>query len=154
MVHLHSSRRFSGLQNIADLEGPSLPGLAILDVFPEGEYYFFATAIDGERFFGTAKLSHDLTAPTTFLFPADGAVVNPSGFTIEWTPVVGAEKYILEIENKTDGLGNLIEFPGDVTSFKVPASLLAPGAEYQSAVNAIGENGNIVQVEVSYSIAN
>lgn len=154
VVNLRASSRFRGIQNIADLEGPALPGLAILDVFPEGKYYFFATATDGERFFGTAELSHELTDPTSFLSPTDGAVVSPSGFTIEWTPVEGAERYLLEIENETDDLGNLIELPGDVTSFEVPASLLAPGAEFQSAVNAIGDNGNIVQVEVAYSIGN
>ena len=128
--------------------------MAILDVFPEGRYYFFATATDGEKFFGTAELSHGLTAPTTFLSPTEGAVVSSLGFTIEWTPVAGAERYILEIENETDDLGNLIELPGDVTSFEVPASLLAPGADFQSAVNAIGDNGNIVQVEVAYSVGN
>lgn len=154
VVTVQSSGRTGGIQNVADLEGPSLPGLEILDVFPEGTYYFFGLATDGERFFGTAELSHDLTAPTAFLSPTDGAVVSPSGLTIEWTPVMGAERYVLEIENKTDDLGNLIELPGNVTSFEVPASLLAPGAEYQSAVNAIGDNGNIVQVEVSYSVGN
>ena len=151
VVSVRGSRSKGGMQNIADLESPALDGLAITDRYPEGMYYFFGIATDGERFFGSAELSHELTEPTTILSPMEGDVVSPSGFTIMWTAVDGAEIYILEIENDSDELGNILELPGDVTHFDVPASLLAPEAEFETSVIAVGENGNLVQVEVLYS---
>jgi hypothetical protein len=56
-------------------ESPEPPGEAILAAYPEGSYRFDGVTHKGERFAGTARLSHELPPATVILSPADGASI-------------------------------------------------------------------------------
>ena len=88
-----------------------------------------------------------MTEPTTILSPDEEAVKDPYGFTIEWAVVEGASMCILEIENDTDERGNVSKLPDGVAPFELPA-----GAEFKTALIAVGANDNVLQDKVEYSI--
>ena len=46
-----------------------------------------------------------------------------------------------------------LNLPPGVTSFEVPPGLLVPGSDYQVGIQTVGENGNIVAVEVTFTTA-
>lgn len=136
-------------------ESPEPPGEAILASYPEGRYKFFGVSVTGERFTSFAYLSHQLTAAAVILTPAQDAVVDGTSLTIEWSAVPGVREYIVEIENEsTDPEQSLrVNLPPDATSFPVPAALLAPGSDMQVGIGTVGDNGNIVFTEVTFSTA-
>lgn len=134
-------------------ESPEPEGEAILAAYPEGAYKFLGFATDGEKFAGTSVLSHELPSPITILWPMSGQVVPSDALTIQWSQAADASSIILEFENESADPEQsfTLNFPADVTSFGVPASLLVPGADYQVGVAAIGDTGNIVFAEVEFS---
>ncbi|MBA3562641.1 MAG: fibronectin type III domain-containing protein [Gammaproteobacteria bacterium] len=154
VLAVRSPARVMGLRELL-FETPEPEGEQILSVYPEGRYKFRGIAEDGERFFGTARLSHRLPHPTMIIHPASGQEVPADSLTIQWSQVPGIEQFLLEFENESaDPEQSLtINLPPDVTSFEVPPSLLIPGADYQVGVATIARNGNIVFVEVEFSTA-
>jgi hypothetical protein len=133
-------------------ESPEPPGEAILASYPEGTYVFKGVTHAGERFVGRAHLSHDLPLAALILAPSDGACVPPGPLVIEWSAVTNAEQIILELENESADPEQSFTFslPADATRFELPATLIAPGASYQLGIGTVGENGNIVFVEVGF----
>ena len=147
------SRRM-GLREFA-FETPEPPGAQILTVYPPGEYAFYGSATDGERFRGTAELSHELPPPSVIIFPMDGQVVPADSLTIQWSQVPGIAQLILEFENESAEPEQTLtlNLPPDLTSFDVPQPLLVPNADYQVGIATVAHNGNIVFVEVEFSTA-
>jgi hypothetical protein len=147
-------RHLMGLREFL-FETPEPEGEQILALYPEGNYTFSGIADDGERFRGTAELSHDLPPPTVILFPSPGEAVPADALTVQWSQVPGIEQFLFEFENESADPEQalLLNLPPNVTSFDVPRALLVPGADYQVGVATIAENGNTVFVEVEFSTA-
>jgi hypothetical protein len=133
-------------------ESPEPPGEAILAAYPEGAYHFRGQTHRGQRFAGSARLSHQLPAGTVILSPQDESTVEPGPLTIQWSAVSGVTRYLLELENESANPEQALTFtlPPTATSFEVPASVMAPGADYQLSIGTVGANGNVVFVEVSF----
>jgi len=133
-------------------ESPEPPGEAILAAYPEGRYSFDAVTHRGERFAGTARLSHELPPATVILSPADGASIPAGPLLIQWSAVPGAAQILLELENESADPERVLTFnlPADATSFEVPAALVSPAASYQLSIGIVAGNGNRVFVEVGF----
>ena len=133
-------------------ESPEPPGEAILAAYPEGRYRFDGVTHAGERFAGTALLSHELPPATVILSPADGASIPAGPLLIQWSAVPGAAQILLELENESADPEQVLTFnlPADATSFEVPAALMTPAASYQLSIGTVAGNGNRVFVEVGF----
>lgn len=147
-----TDRSIMGMREFV-FESPEPPGEAILAAYPEGRYKFFGVSVTGERFISYAELSHQLPASAVITTPAQDAVIDGNSLTIEWSAVPGVRGYIVEIENEsTDPEQSLrVNLPPDATNFPVPAALLTPGSDMQVGIGAVGETGNIVFTEVTFS---
>lgn len=134
-------------------ESPEPPGEAILAAYPEGKYRFKGQTHEGVRFEGSARLSHQMPAPTVILWPADESTVSTQALTIQWSAVPGVSQYLLELENESADPEQALSFnlPPGATSFEVPASLLSAGAGYQLSLGTVAANGNIVFVESGFA---
>jgi hypothetical protein len=136
-------------------ETPEPAGSAILQHYPEGTYLLFGTATNGQRFVGSAELSHELPGETTIVSPVDGAVVAPGALNIRWAAVANAARYIVEFENESATPEQSFSFVvgNAATSFAVPSALVAPGSEFQVGVATVHANGNVVFVESTFATA-
>lgn len=136
-------------------ESPEPPGEAVLAGYPEGTYVFLGVSTTGEHFRGTAELSHELPGETTILYPVSDSVIPATALTIQWSAVPGIREYILEFENESldPEQALTVNLPAGTTSFEVPTVLLIPGSEYQVGIQTVGENGNIVAIESTFSTA-
>ncbi|MGH8242879.1 MAG: hypothetical protein ACRETY_05950, partial [Steroidobacteraceae bacterium] len=108
----------------------------------------------GERFRSVVTLSHDLPAEATILAPAEDAEVPArEALTIRWSAVPGIEKFVLEFENESADPERAltIDLPPGATSYRIPARLLPPGAEFQVGIHSVAGNGNIVAVESAFT---
>ena len=134
-------------------ESPEPPGEAVLAGYPEGEYLFVGLSTAGERFRGSASLSHQLPGETTILHPVHESVIPADSLTIQWSAVPGIREYILEFENESADPEQALtlNLPPDTTSFEVPPALLVAGSDYQVGVQTVSDDGNIVAVEVTFS---
>jgi hypothetical protein len=85
--------------------------------------------------------------------PAADQVVPDGPLTVQWAAVPDAAEYLLEIQNESaDPEQTLtVNVPRGTTNFIVPASFMVPGSDYQVGLATVGENGNIVFVEVAFS---
>jgi hypothetical protein len=133
-------------------ESPEPPGEAILAAYPEGRYRFHGVTHGGERFAGTARLSHELPPATVIVSPADGASIPPGPLLIQWPAVPDAVQILVELENESADPEQVLTFnlPAHATSFEVPAALMSPAANYQLSHGTVAGNGNRVFVEVGF----
>jgi len=154
VVAVQAPPRSRGLREFK-FETPEPAGEQILAHYPEGTYLLFGTATNGQHFVGSAELSHTMPGTTVITSPRDGQVVPQGPLTMRWVAVPDAAQYVLEVQNESaDPEQTLtVNLPADTTSFVVPASFVIPGGEYQAAVATIGDNGNFISVEVTFSIA-
>lgn len=152
VVDVRSPRRVLGMRQFR-FESPEPPGDAIFASYPEGEYRFVGRSIAGERFVGTATLSHQLPSPVTILWPMQDQVVPSDSLTIQWSQAMDASGILLEFENESADPEQtlLINLPSDTTSFEVPSAMLVPGAEYQIGIASVAESGNLVFTELQFS---
>jgi hypothetical protein len=136
-------------------ETPEPEGSAILERYPEGDYLYFGTATSGQRFVGSAELSHELPGETTIVSPAHETVIAPGALTIAWSAVPDAAQYIVELENESANPEQSLSFTvgRETTSFVVPAALILADSDYQVGIGAVHENGNVVFVETTFSTA-
>lgn len=116
----------------------------VLAAFPEGVYEFEGRTIDGTLIRGEAELSHDIL-PAPSLFASVGADV-----VVSWSPVDGAEGYLVEIEHDELDVNITARVPADATSFTVPGSFLQPGTEYEVGVATLSPNGNVAFAESTF----
>lgn len=137
-------------------ESPEPPGEAILAAYPEGTYTFTGVSSIGERFRGQAVLSHELPAPVTILHPAQNARVGAGSLSVQWSAVTGISEYVIEFENESADPEQIlrVNVPGSQTSFEIPSSMLAAGADYQVGVWTVATNGNVSIAETTFSTVN
>jgi Fibronectin type III domain len=130
-------------------EEPSLDEMSLdqfLALFPEGEYEFLGTTVEGENLAGTATLTHDIPDAPVVVSPEEGPV-DPDNTVISWNPVesppgIEITGYEVTVE-RVDPLRILsADLPPTSTSFTVPADFLEPGTEYKFEVLAIEASGN------------
>lgn len=116
--------------------------------FPEGEYKFTGTTIDGKKMKGSATFTHNIPDGPTLVAPVENATVDPTqDLTIEWEPVTtpdGIEivRYQILVEQEEPLRSFSIEVLADVTSITVPAAFFEPRQAYKFEVLAIEEGGN------------
>jgi hypothetical protein len=137
-------------------ESPEPPGAAVLAAYPEGRYVLVGVSTTGERFRSVLTLSHELPPASVILSPAEDAEVPArESLVIRWSQVHGIEKIILEFENESADPERAltIDLPPGATSYRIPASLLPPGSEFQIGVHSVAENGNLVVVESAFTTA-
>jgi hypothetical protein len=137
-------------------ETPEPPGEAILAFYPEGRYVLRGVSTTGEEFRSVLTLSHDLPPAVTILYPAEDAELPArQALVVRWSAAPGIEQFIVEIENESADPEQalVINLPPDATSFRVPASFMRPGSEFQIGVHTVAENGNVVAVETAFTTA-
>lgn len=133
-----------------------MPLRDILALFPEGEYSFSGTTVEGDRLTGTATLSHDIPAGPVVQSPADGAVVSPDDVVVTWEPVtepagidIGGYQVIVEREDPLRVFQ--VTLPSTATSLTVPSEFLETGTDYKVEVLAIEASGNQTITETSFA---
>jgi len=123
----------------------------LLASYPAGVWSIEGRGELGERFAGTAILSHEVVpAPndaTTEIDPATGAA------HVTWSAVSGATAYLVDISNEVLGLELQVTLPATETCFELPACLLEPGATYEVGVGSIGVDGNLAVLEGWFATA-
>lgn len=122
--------------------------------FPEGEYLFRGKGNDGERFFGTATLTHDIPNGPLLVGPhVGGALVDPDHAVVEWepvaapngSPIIGYQVLVVLGETGLSALPKItldVMMPPTATSLAVPPGFLRRDTLYEWEVLAIEESGN------------
>jgi hypothetical protein len=154
VVDVEAPSKTRGLREFL-FETPEPEGSAVLEQYPEGTYFYFGTATSGQRFVGSAELSHDLPGATTIVSPVEESVIAPGALTIVWSAVPDAAQYIVEFENETADPEQSFSFVvgPEMTSFVVPTALVVPRSDFQVGVASVHENGNIMFSETTFSTA-
>jgi hypothetical protein len=136
------------------LESAEPPDLdVVLASFPQGVYTISGRTVDGECISGTAELSHAVAPPTTLLTPTEEQVVPINSVVLSWSPVAGAERYVVELNNENNGAESTFQVFPPTTSMAIPSQFLQAGAEYQFGVGVRTTNGNITFVETTFFTA-
>jgi hypothetical protein len=140
-------RRSIGLRefNLESAEPPDLA--AVLRSFPEGLYGFSGRTVSGGCLQGQAALSHQIAPATILLIPAENQVVALGQLVLSWAAVAGAERYVVELNNESNGAEMKLDVFPPTTSLAIGPPLLQAGSEYQFAVGVRMPNGNITFVE-------
>jgi hypothetical protein len=131
-----------------------LPIERLLERFPAGEYRFRGEGLDGERYVGSAHLTHDLPEGPTLVSPLEGgAPQDPQNTTVVWepvappnaSPVIGYQVLVVDPNTGITALPKVIldvMMPPTATSMAVPPGFLQPNTEYEWEVLAIERGGN------------
>jgi len=119
--------------------------------YPEGAYAFAGVAAGGDRYAGTATLSHRLPPTATVLSPVDEAEdVAIAGLVITWTPAADVMAYVVTVEQPELDFSLSVRLPGSAAAFVVPDGVLQPGREYQLALGTVTAEGNASFVETMF----
>ncbi len=125
-----------------------------LERFPEGEYRFRGRGVEGERFFGSAQLTHDVPDGPLLISPLEGDnPVDPNNAVVRWEPVGPANgspiiAYQVIVELPDSPFPAIPKFvldvmmPATATELAVPPGFLLPDSEYEWEVLSIEESGN------------
>ncbi len=140
-----------------------LPWQDFLDRFPEGEYAFQGTTLEGDRLEGKAAFSHLMPAAPVNLSPAhDGLVPALAPLPISFDPVtqdlqggpLDPELYEVVVESEGDPRRTFsITLPGDTNTPMVtlPHDFMLPATQYKLEVIVQAENGNRSITETLFS---
>lgn len=115
--------------------------------FPEGEYPFSGTTIDGQQLEGVATLTHDIPRGPVVESPREGAPVAPDQVVISWRPAaqppgVVIVRYQVIVEGDDPLRVFSADLPADRTSLRVSPEFLEPNSRYNVEVLAIEAGGN------------
>jgi len=153
VAKFEGDRRGIGLREFL-LESAEPPDLErVLASFPEGPYAFNGITVKGDCLRGSAALSHDIAPETTLLTPSEDEEVIAGQLVLSWTPVAGAERYIVELNNEDSGSEFTFEVFPPTTALAIPASLVEAGSEYQFGVGVRAPSGNVTFVELTFTTA-
>lgn len=132
----------------------TLPMPKLLARFPEGRYAFRGVGLRGERYVGSARLTHRLPDGPELVSPLAGdPPQDPAATTVVWkavAPPTGSRiiAYQVLVVRAEPGLRALPEvaldvmMPPSATSLRVPPGFLQPATEYDWEVLAIERGGN------------
>lgn len=127
-------------------------------LFPEGNYVFTGTLIDGTRLRSEVPLTHDFPEGPTIIAPEDGAQVTRNGVVIRWEPedVTTADVRVVRYQVlvvREDGTRTLsADLGADDRRLRVPKEFLQSGTEYKAEVLAIEASGNQTLTEVAFTV--
>lgn len=140
-----------------DLEGSIA---AFLALFPEGEYQFSGTTVEGDSLVGTAELTHDLPVAVDLDLSAYPLISWSDTSGVDDPEIVGYQA-VNELVIEEDGEERVYEFsidlPASATQVTVPDEFIALAGgfeeeeilEYKVEVIAIEESGNKTITEES-----
>jgi hypothetical protein len=143
-----------GLQHIT-LESPEPKNDGSIQAdFPEGEYTFTGTTVNGAKLSSKAVLSHKLPEAASVVSPrADAKGVPANGLRIKWNSIKNLAACFVVIEQEKSDLNITAKLPGNATAFAVPDGFLLPGTEYKLAIGTVSREGNTSLVETSFTTA-
>ena len=133
-----------------------LPLDQLLARFPEGNYTFVGTTVDGQTLTGKATLTHAIPAGPTIVSPAEGTAPlnSKKPIVIDWDPVttpfpgtdsavkIVAYQVIVERVKPQPLRVFSVEVPASVTKVTVSPEFVQANAEYLFEVLAIEAGGN------------
>jgi hypothetical protein len=131
-----------------------LPLARLLERFPKGTYTFRGTGLKGERYVGSARLSHDLPRGPKLVSPLEGsAPQNPGRTVLRWqgveppngSPIIAYQVLVVQPETGLRALPTAtldVMMPPTARSVVIPRGFLRPGTEYEWEVLAIERGGN------------
>lgn len=122
-----------------------------LDRFPQGDYTFVGTGVEGETIRGVGEFTHEIPEPPTILTPETGAIVDPNEVVVTWDPVtepagIEIEVYILSLAPVDPPEGQdpialnidlTFEVPADIHEIRLGPELFQAGASYQFELLAV-----------------
>ncbi len=134
------------------------PLAEFLKLFPEGDYLFEGTTIDGQRMKSAVTLTHKFPNGPVIVSPSDDSTVRPRNLVVGWEPVttsggvdvVAYQVLVISEEDPTKVFSAHV--PSTVTSVSVPAEFLAVLGPYKAEVLAIEVGGNQTLSEVAFSV--
>jgi hypothetical protein len=129
-----------------------LPFDEFKQLFPEGDYRFEGTTIDGRRLESEVAFSHTILAAPTFIQPQDGGTLPADDAVIRWAPVAGAVDYEVIVTRDDEQRVLDVTLSPEDTSLTVPPEFLDPGREYQIEVHASDVSGNRIFTEVGFTV--
>jgi hypothetical protein len=122
---------------------------SLFGLYEPGLYDIRARTVDGREALGSALLSHELLPAPAVIQPHEGSTNVPPQLVVKWIPDSRAAGYRVSLEqNENDGLA--VSLPPGSSSFRVPPRILAPDTDTQLEIAAIGLNGNVTLVEVTF----
>lgn len=132
-----------------------------LDLFPEGEYWFYGWSAENDFLYGVATFTHNIPDGPDIVSPVDGSSVDPDQpLVVEWTPVadpdppeskIEAYQIIVEKDEEDERLRVFsVDMPADATSVTVPAEFFEEGKDYKVEVLAIETSDNQTITEIEF----
>lgn len=122
----------------------------LFTTYGEGRYPVQALTTDGIPLQGVALLRHEMCSAPVVLTPTEDALVAHDEVLVTWLPDPRATGYRVVLEQgENDTL--VVTLPAEVTTFRVPVGVLAPGLESHVEVGAIAPTGNCTLVEVAFT---
>jgi hypothetical protein len=131
-----------------------LPLAGLLDRWPAGKYKVRGRGLEGQRYVGTARLSHHLPDGPELVSPVEGdGRQDPDHTVVRWRgvpPADGSPIIAYQVLVVADGTGLRalptrtldVMMPPTATRLRVPKGFLQPGTEYEWEVLAIEKTGN------------
>lgn len=126
-------------------------------LFPEGNYVFEGTLIDGTALRSSVPLTHDFPVGPVIVLPRPDSTVSADGLTVRWLavpsrPAVDVVGYqvLVVAEDGTQTLS--ADLPASARQLSVPPEYLESGREYKVEVLAIETSGNQTLREVSFTV--
>lgn len=162
-IKVKGSAGVIGLTEIfSESDEPSFDEISMeefLALFPEGEYRFTGTTVEGETLTGVATLTHDLPDQPVIVSPEEDEEVDPNDpLVVEWNTVpdpnapdsvIVAYQVVVEKDEEEERLRVFsVDMLSTDTSVTVPAEFFEPGKNYKVELIAIesGENKTIAEV--------
>jgi hypothetical protein len=132
--------------------------------FPEGNYKFVGTTVDGKKLTGTATFKHNIPAGPVIVAPVGGTPLNPNApVAIDWQPVqdpfpgttlavtiVGYQVIVERVKPLPLRVFS-VNVGATVTQVTVSPEFIEPNTEYIFEVLAIDASGNQTISEGSFT---
>lgn len=131
-----------------------LPLAQLLERWPAGKYAVRGVGPEGERYAGTAVLTHDIPDGPELVSPLeDQGLQDPDDTAVRWepvgaadgSPIIGYQVLVVQPETGMKALPKIIldvMMPPNATELRVPPGFLAAGTEYEWEVLALEAGGN------------
>jgi hypothetical protein len=137
----------------------------LLDRWPAGRYAFRGVGLDGERYVGAARLTHDLPKGPKLVSPVEGAgPQDPNSTVVRWrrvpppngSPIIGYQVLVVEPDTGLRALPKVtldVMMPATANHLKVPRGFLKADTNYEWEVLAIEKGGNQTLSSSTFSTA-